>query len=65
MITAYSHKVKLVNQTVIPVDTSFLWDMKGMDNQHAAEPIGAPTTPQPGPLLGIMAGDTPLGPEPL
>lgn len=41
-ITACSHKVKLVNQTAIPVETTFLRDMKGLDNKHAAEPIVFP-----------------------
>lgn len=62
--TAYSHKVKLVNRTAFPVDTSSPRDMKGLDNQHTAEPIVLPQTPQSGPLLGIMAG-TPFGLEPL
>lgn len=42
VITTYSHKVKLVNQTVFPVVSSSLRDMKGLDNQHTAKPIVLP-----------------------
>lgn len=38
MITVYRHEFKLVNRVFV-VDTSFPQDIKGTDNQQAADPV--------------------------
>lgn len=42
VITAYNHKVKLVNRTAFLADTTSLGDMRGLDNQHAVKLIVLP-----------------------
>lgn len=58
-------KVKLVNQTAIPVDTSSLRAMKDLDDQRAAEPTVLPQ-PHSQDLWWESRQETlPLGLEPL